>query len=276
MSINLDIVIATNDESVDMKAGLTSMQGVSDAVRCIAESVLTEKVPERQTSKSSVRTSLKKSFKGSYGHIFTLDVYDDELQKKLNKIGKVTFIELISYFISESLYREPGQLTDKAHKIIDKLGETTDQIVEQLRTSALKNIHDVSVKFNHDVRIRHRISRDQQIVIASFDEKSAKVLQAKQSDKQIRLNVVITRLNIHTGNGRLQIEGENETIAFGFGFGAAYRELSVKAKKIFSENLNHNNGIAQEKWKYLTVVASPIETQDGRIIKYIMKSFHEN
>lgn len=72
MTLNLDLVIETEEDSIDMKAGLESMQGVSDAVRCIAESVLTEKVPKRHTSKSKVRTSLKKSFKGSYGHIFSL------------------------------------------------------------------------------------------------------------------------------------------------------------------------------------------------------------
>lgn len=273
MSINFDIVIATEDHSVDMKAGLSSMQGVSDAVRCIAESILTEKVPERQTSKSNVRTSLKQSFKGSYGHIFSLDIYDAELQKKLNKIGRTTFVELISYFISESLYRDSKQPTDKAQKILNDLGDTANQIVMQLRVSALENIHEVSKKFNHDIRIRHRISPNHQNVIANFDRESAEVLQAKQSNKQIELKVVITRLNIHTGNGRLQIEGENETIAFGFEIG--YKEVNVNAKKVLSENLNYNNGLKQDKWKYLRVSASPVELKDGRVVKYIVKGFYE-
>lgn len=273
MSINFDIVIATEDHSVDMKAGLSSMQGVSDAVRCIAESVLTEKVPERQTSKSNVRTSLKQSFKGSYGHIFSLDVYDAELQKRLNKIGRATFVELIGYFISESLYRESKQPTDKAQNILNDLGDTANQIVMQLRVSALENIHEVSTKFNHDILIRHRISRDRQHVVANFDRESARVLQAKQSDRQIKLRVVITRLNIHTGNGRLQIEGQDETIAFGFGI--EYKEIDVNAKKVFSENLNYNNGLKQDKWRYLRVSASPVELRDGRVVKYIVKGLYE-
>lgn len=274
MTINLDLIIETDDDSVDMKAGLTSMQGVSDAVRCIAESVLTEKVPERQTSKSSVRTSLKKSFKGSYGHIFTVDLYDEELKKRLNKIGGAAFIELIGHFLDESLYRESRQLSLKAQKVLDGLGETADQIVQQLRVSALENIHEVSTKFDNDIRIRHRISRNEQTEIARFDRNSAKVLQAKQSDEKIDLTVVITRLNIHTGNGRLQIEGENETVPFGFGIG--YREVSVKAKKLFSENLDHNNGLEKDKWKYLKIAVSPIKLKDGRVIKYIVKAFYEN
>lgn len=274
MTINLDLVIETNDDSIDMKSGLTSMQGISDAVRCITESVLTEKVPERKTSKSNVRTSLKKSFKGSYGHIFSVDVHDAELQKKLNKIGRSEFIELIGYFLSESLYRESNPLTFKAQNVLDDLGDTADQIVKQLRVSALENIHEISTKFDHNIQIRYRVSRDKQTVIAKFDRNSAKVLQAKQSDDELDLTVVITRLNIHTGNGRLQIEGEDETVAFGFG--TQYREVNVKAKKIFSENLNYNNGLEKDKWKYLKISASQIKLKDDRVVKYIVKRFYEN
>lgn len=52
MTINLDLVVETEEDSVDMKAGLDSMQGVSDAVRCVAETILTENIPKRQTHKS--------------------------------------------------------------------------------------------------------------------------------------------------------------------------------------------------------------------------------
>lgn len=274
MTINLDLVIDTEEDSVDMKAGLVSMQGVSDAVRCIAESVLTEKVPERQTSRSKVRTSLKQSFKGSYGHIFSIDLLDPELEKKLNRIGRPAFIELISYFISESLYRDSNQLSASAQNVLNNLGKKAEKIVQQLRVSSLENIHEISIKFNHDIRIRHRISRDEQTVIAKFDRNSAKVLQAKPSDEKFDLSAVITRLNIHTGNGRLQIEGKDETVAFGFGI--EYKEVSVKAKKIFSENLDHNNGLDKEKWKYLRISVSPIKLKDARVVKYIVKGFYEN
>lgn len=274
MALNLDLIIETAEDSVDMKSGLDSMQGISDAVRCISESLLTEKVPKRHTSKSRVRTSLKKSFRGSYGHTFSLDVHDYDLQKKLSNIGKSCFVELISYFISESLYRESAPLSDKAQRIVDRLGKKADEIVKQLRVSSLENIHEISEKFNHRVKIRYRKSRDNQVVIAEFDRETAKVLHASQSAERIDLNVVITRLNIHTGNGRLQIKGKSETVAFGFGF--EYREVNLKAKKVFSENLHHNNGLAYEKWRYLRISASPIKLKDGKIVKYIVKAFHEN
>jgi len=274
MAINLDLVIESDEDSVDMKAGLTTMQGISDSVRCIAESVLTENVPERKTSKSKVRTRLKKSFKGSYGHTFSLDVFDPELQKKLRSIGRPTFIELISYFISESLYQESKQLSEKAHKIIDGLGEVSEDILKQLRKSSMKNIHEMPTKFNHNVKVRFRKSNTEQKIIAEFDKSTAMALQAIVSEEIENVSVVITRLNIHTGNGRLQINGEHETVAFGFG--AKYKDVKLKAKKIFSENLDYNNGLDSSKWKYLKIRLSPIKLRDGKIIKYIVKGFYEN
>lgn len=272
MTINFDLVINTEEDSVDMKAGLESMQGVSDAVRCISESILTEKTPHRQSHKGKVRTSLKKSFKGSYGHIFSLDIHDDELLKKLNSIGRPAFIELISYFISESLYREPNPLSPKAQEVLDRLGKTDEEVVKQLRVSSLENIHEISMKFNHDIKIRHRKSRDNQTVIAKFDRDTAKVLQASQSNEKIDLTISVTRLNIHTGNGRLQIQDQEETVAFGFGI--KYKEVTLRAKKIFSENLNHNNGISRNKWEFLKISVAPIKLRDGKIVKYIVKGIY--
>lgn len=274
MTINFDLVIETTEDSVDMKAGLESMQGVSDALRCVAESILTGKTPQRQTHKSKVRTSLKKSFKGSYGHIFSVDIYDDKLNKKLQIIGRPAFTELIAYFISESLYMEARPLSVRAKKVLDELGEQSESVVNQLRVSALENIHQISLKFNHDVKVRYRKGRNNITTLAKFNRSTARSLEAETSDETVDLNVIITRLNIHTGNGRLQVEHQGETVAFGFGM--TYRDVRLEAKKVFSENLNHNNGIKQNEWKYIRISASPVRLKDGRVVKYIVKGFYEN
>ncbi|MDP9912765.1 sirohydrochlorin ferrochelatase [Variovorax boronicumulans] len=180
---------------------------------------------------------------------------------------------MIGYFINEALYRDPGKLTDRAQGVLDSLGETGDAIVDQLRVSSLENTHEIATKFNHNVKIHYRPSVKQQIQIAIFDAESAKVLQAELSHEQFDISAVITRLNIHTGNGRLQIKDEGETVAFGFG--TNYKEIAVEAKKIFSANLDYNNGISQEKWSYLRIAVSPFKLRDGRIVKYIVRAFYE-
>jgi hypothetical protein len=274
MSIELDVVIDAPENSVDMKAGLDTLQGVSDATRCITETLLTEKVPQRLTHTSKVRTTLKQTFKGSYGHIFSVDVYDQKLKEKFNSIGRIEISELISYFISESLYKESKPLSIKSQKVINSLGETSEKLVQQLRISALRNIHEIPIKFNYDVKVRLRNNRDDQIILGKFDLTTAAVLQARKTGEKIDLSVGITRLNINTGNGRLLPKGENETVAFGFGIG--YRAVKLEAKKLFSENLDHNNGLKQEEWKLLKISVSPIALKDGKIVKYIIMGFYND
>ena len=273
MSINLDVVIDTLEDSVDMKAGLDSFQGVSDATRYIAESVLTEIIPKRLSHKGKVRTALKQSFKGSYGQVFSLEIHDEDLKKKFNRIGRAVFAELISYFISYSLYKEPNVLSDKAQKIVDGLGDKADDLVKQLRVSSLANIHEISIKFNHDIKIRYRINRDEQTILAKFDRSTAKVLEAVESNEKNDITVSVTRLNINTGNGRLLVKGENETVAFGFGI--EYKDVSLKVKKIFSENLDFNNGLKSENWRFLKISVASIKLRDGKIVKYIVKGFYD-
>jgi len=268
MSINFDVVIDSIEDSVDMKSGLDTLQGVSDATRYIAEAVLGERVPERQSHKAKVRTTLRQSFRGSYGQKFSVDVYDERFQKRLNKISKAVFVELVAYYLNDSIYKEYRGLTDKAQSVVEQLGDRSDELVQQLRVSSLKNIHEVSTKFGHDVKIRYRKNREEQIILAEFDDETASVLDAEKTDEVMAFVARISRLNTNTGNGRLQIEGEGETVAFGFA--GDYQGLDVIVKRRFSENLHYNNGKPIESWNYLDIVASPVRRRDGKIIKYII------
>lgn len=273
MPINLDVVFDTPEQSLDMKAGLESLQGVSDATRLIAETILNEGAPERLSYKGKVRTNLKKTFKGSYGQVFDLEIYDPKMLQKFHRVGKSSFLELMRYFLAESLYQEPSELQPKAQKVLDDLGGVAEDLVNQLRVSALDKIHCVSVKFGYDVRLRFRKNSQEQIVVAKFNGDSARVLEAKEDSHDIDLVVSITRLNINTGNGRLVESDKFETVAFGFG--AEYRSIKLEAKKLFSENLDHNNGLDREQWKTLRVSARPIRLKDGKIVKYIVKGFYQ-
>jgi len=274
MSINFDIVIDSPEYAVDMKSGLETLQGVSDATRTIAETVLTERVVRRKSHKSNVRTILKQTFKGSYGHIYSLEVYDENLKSKLRRIGKATFSEVMTYFICESLYLEHKELSDKAQRIIGKLGENSEKLIKELRVSSLENIHEISTKFNHEVKVSYRKSRNKRNTIAKFNKKTAKALQAVESREKLKIVACITRFNIFTGNGRLLLQGETETVAFGFRM--KYTELRLEAKKIFSANLDKNNGVSADKLKYLKLKAQPIKLRDGKIVKYIVTGMHND
>lgn len=274
MAINFDVVIDTPDYEVDMKAGLDTLQGISDATRTIAETLLTSKVPQRKTSKSNVRTMLKKSFKGSYGQIFSLDISDEELRKEYRKIGNSVFSELMEFFMKEALDLEVDELSDKAEKVVANLGDNAERLVRQLRTSIMKNAHEVSKKFGYDVKVNFRKSVAEKVLIVKFDQTTALALEAERSHKKMTIFAAVRRFNTNTGNGRLQIDGEDETVAFGFE--RVYRDVRFATKKKFSENLDYNNGIDIERWKYLEIEVYPIKLFDDRVIKYIVAGLHDD
>lgn len=273
MAINFDVVIESPLYEVDMKTGLDTLQGVSDATRTIAETLLTGKVPQRKTSKSNVRTMLKKTFKGSYGQIFSLNISDEELQKEYQKIGNSAFAELMDFFMKEALDLEVNELSAKAEKVVERLGENAERLVRQLRTSIMKDAHEVSKKFGYDVRVNFRKNSVEKILIAKFDETTAHALEAERSDIRETIIAAVRRFNTNTGNGRLQIQDEEETIAFGFE--RVYRDVRFATKKRFSENLDYNNGIELERWKYLEIEVYPIKRFDDKVIKYVVAGLHE-
>ncbi|MCV4264495.1 hypothetical protein [Pseudomonas capsici] len=274
MAINFDVVIETPDYEVDMKAGLDTLQGISDATRTIAETLLTAKVPQRKNSKSNVRTMLKKSFKGSYGQIFSLDISDEELKKEYRKIGNSTFSELMEFFMKEALDLEVNELSEKAENVVANLGDNAERLVRQLRTSIMRNAHEVSKKFGYDVKVSFRKSSTEKVLVARFDQTTALALEAERSNARETIFAAVRRFNTNTGNGRLQINGGDETIAFGFE--RVYKDVRFATKKKFSENLDHNNGINIEKWRYLEIEVYPIKLFDGRVIKYVVAGIHED
>jgi len=273
MSLSFDAVVNTEENEIDMKAGLNTFAGASDGVRCIIETIVTEKVPERQTHKGKVRTILKHSFKGSYGIAFSVELCDPKFETRFQKIKKATYAELVSYYLNEAMYEHVEDLSPEAQEIVDRLGEKkSDDLISQLRKSALENMHDISLKFNHDVKLRYRFSRDRQLVLAAFNQETAKVLDAGESKEIIDIVAGITRFNTKTGNGRLQLKDELETVAFGFN--TEYANVKFEAKKRFSVNLDKNNGVPKDKWDFLKLSVSPIKLKDGKVVKYIVKGIY--
>ncbi|EGQ8526794.1 hypothetical protein QNE50_001713 [Vibrio parahaemolyticus] len=274
MSVYFDVWIDGDDFSVDMNAGLETFRGASEVTRKVAGTLLTEKVPKQLTSDSKVRTKLRKNFKGSFIQTFTLELEDPELQSRFRKIGKVPFTELVSYFVHEALYKESPELSQKASKALDNLGDDlAEELIEELRVSALSHLHSVATHFNKDVKLRYRQNRTDHIVLAKLDRGTGSTLRTCMNPKVIELEASITRLNINTGNGRLQIKGASETIAFGFPQQVKFIEQNKALKQKLSDNLHVNNGLGsdRDKWKTLKLRASTQTTSNGRIIKYIVQ-----
>lgn len=268
--MNFDILIDTPEHTVDMKAGLDTMQGASEITRVIADTLVSGKVPSRKDHRNPVRTNLKKSFKGSYGHTFSLDIYDQELKKKFDAIGSEVFSELMSYFFLGAIYEDTKPLSLAAKAKLDELGEDiADSLFDKLRQTPLKSLHQVPERFNYTVKLRYRKNAHDQTTLAEANRATSLKLVPKPSRKVINISACITRFNIHTGNGRLLVRGEEETIPFSLSI--PYREVKLDTKKKFTRNLDDNNGIDDNgQRKYLILSSKTIKTSNGKIVKYIV------
>ncbi|TOK48256.1 hypothetical protein CGI18_07125 [Vibrio parahaemolyticus] len=273
MSVNFDVWIDSDDFAIDMNAGLETLRGASEVTRKVAGTLLNEKVPKQLTPESKVRTKLKRNFKGSFIQTFSLELEDPELQKRFRKIGKVPFTELVSYFISEALYQDSAKLSDKAEKILKGLGgKLEEELIDHLRVSSLTHLHAISVHFNKEVKLRYRQNRTDQTVLAKLDRGTVATLKPRTEKKEIEIEACITRLNINTGNGRLQLKGANETVAFGFPQQVKFIEQKRAMRQTISNNLNLNCklGADRDKWETLKLRAYTQVTSSGHIVKYII------
>lgn len=267
MSLELDVVADTPDYSVDMKAGLESLQGISDTSRLIAEAILTKNIPERKSKHSPVRTLLKETFEGSFGQRFALTIHDQELNDAMAAIGQATFLELIQYFLSSSIF-EQKELGRDAQAIVDDMGELSNQLVDRIRSSTLRSVHKLAFDFGHSLKFRARTSPNRRRILGKFDLDSASTLDVSVSDREVVEEASISRLNIYTGNGRLHIDDADHTVAFGFS--GPYKLVEYTTKKAFSQNLDENNGIDEDNRVKLSIRMRAITTQDGKIVKYLI------
>lgn len=266
--MEFEVVIETQQYEVDMKSGLDTLTGVSDAARCITQTVLERKVPIRKTAQAPVRTMMKRTFQGSYGLKFSIDVFDEILKAKLRAIGQSVFTEILSYYLNDSIYIEVTKLSEKAQETIRSLGDISQELTDRLRITAVTNIHAITKNFGYDVRVQQR-QRDGIKLLVEFNEESASTLDLERSSEEIEILAAITRFNTKTGNGRLQIKGANETVAFGFS--TDYEIVSLVGKKKFSINLNDNNGLRPENHIHIRIKVSPVRLHSKKIIKYIVE-----
>ena len=198
--------------------------------------------------------------------VLLCQAFDEDAIKRFKSIGKDTIVELIQYYLAEVLYENYPTLSIKAKKIVDNLEDKSDLLISTLRGNILDNIHKVVDNFSYDVKLRYRISKNNIREIQVFNEETASVLVPHEDTSTIEIKAAITRFNIYTGNGRLQIEGSEETIAFGF---KKYSQVLKTIKRKISENLSSNTALNEDQeLNLLRLKATSYRNNEGKVIKY--------
>ncbi|OCP52566.1 hypothetical protein AKH04_22705 [Vibrio parahaemolyticus] len=273
MKVNLDIVIGSPDNEIDMQYGLETLKGTSDVVSIAAEAILRARVPEKRTHKSDARTKLKQSFTGSYGHKFSIEIVDKELQSRLRKIGTDTFLEVLSYFVLEALYLDTGQLSPEAEALVDELSDITDKLVDRLK-EPLVDTHKIANYFNYDIKLRQRkrgLPEPKELLI--FNNCTAKnITDAERSDVEEEMDVVIVRFHSITGNGRFYIKAQEEIESFGFA--SKVRAVNDEMRKAISSNLHKNNTLPPENGEFMKVKVKRVALPTGKVIKYLITGIY--
>lgn len=273
MKVNLDVLIESPENEIDMQYGLETLKGTSDVISITAETILNERVPEKRTHKSDARTILKESFKGSYGHKFSLEIEDRELQRKLRKIGEDTFLEVLSYYVMDALYLETPALSEPAEKIVESLAGISDKLTNRLKDPLIE-MHKISHYYNYNIKIRQRkrgFPNPKEIL--SLDKiTSENITNAKQSKKEQLMDVVIIRFHSITGNGRFYIKDQEEMVSFGL-FSKDWhvkKQMSIS----ISENLLLNTGVSPDEGTTINVSVRKVSLPTGKIIKYLITGVH--
>ncbi|MBT1727464.1 hypothetical protein [Enterobacter quasimori] len=267
MNINFDIVINSDDHQVDMDYGLKTLAGTSRVVSTLAEAILKQEVSERRTSVNDIRTQLKQSFKSSYGQNFCIEINDPVLKRKLKKMGNDVFCEVMSYFISESLFLEPNKLSASALGVVAELENVEDKLLEVLRR-ALVDMHKITTMSSFNVELNHK-PRGDKTRIAMLTPKTAQhITETEEGKREYQITVIFTRFNSMTGNGRLIVQGDDQTTAFGLAKGLRYVPLDFKKK--ITENLHRNNGLAKDKWDFITLTVHDLKLGSGEVVKYFI------
>lgn len=267
MKVSLDLVINSGDEDVDMEYALQTLLAASGVASVITEAVLRGKVKEKIYPKNEVRTKLKHSFSGSYGQAFDVVILDKKIQARLRNMTRAVFSEVMSYYIHESLFVESPVMSVEAEYVIESLQDIEDELTKTLR-NRLKSMHKISEMCHYSVDLNYRKPGQKQKIATLDDTTALNISELTESGNVSEIEVIITRFNTFTGNGRLLINGEDKTISFGFLNGLKY--VTESQKKIISKNLHDNNDVDEAQRQYVTLKVKSLAISNGDIVKYLI------
>ena len=267
MKVSFDVVIKSGEQDVDMEYGIVTLGGTAEVTCLLAEAILRKKIIQRRTGVNPARAVLKQSFKSSYGQNFDLIVSEPALVAELNKMGRSVFSEVMSFFISESLYLETPQVSQEAAAVIEGLDDLEDDIISRIR-EPLKRMHKVNVEKSYNIELNYKKPASKQQVVLLDSTTRINLFQSKISQGKVTIFAAITRFNSRTGNGRLVLSGEDDTIAFGFFM--PLKTIREEQKKKISANLHVNNGKATDNLIFIELSVSKVVVRSGEIIKYLI------
>lgn len=265
--VDFELKIDSGKALVDMEYGLETMSGFSGAIAITADCILSNEVPSQMNYSANVRAKLMSACLGSYIQEFKLVVSEPVKVARLEKIGNSVLSELITYFICETMYVEPPILTKKAELLLAKLEKIESKIIDRIY-ERVKDMHKISRSSKYPVILKRKTQLRTYKLIEINETTSSNLFNLTTDQHPDEINIIVTRFNSFTGNGRLLADGFSTTIPFSFS--GSYSKVKASIKRMMSENLHDNNAVDDKDIIRLKIIARSRRNASGDVVKYLI------
>jgi len=254
---------------VDMNYALDTMKGFSSTISAVTEGALSDSLKTRSSTADDIRTELLEGVLGSYEQKFRLKINDPLKEHRLKKLSNSVLAEMITYYVNEVLHANQPQMTIKAERTIKKLEPIENRIIKRI-SAWVEDMHTLSIRRNYVVKLYRLTPKKRYNMFEVNKVTYGNVFELTEDVKSFVINVVISRFNSFTGNGRFLCEGDNSTIPFSFS--GAYSKVKESYKKNISKNLLANTAVPDENRVSISLEVKAKRNKSGEIIKYMIYS----
>lgn len=239
MIIPMDVTIGTGDsqfEKLDFYYGAKAIEGTSEVVLLVADTILNRTLTKQVPSIEGIRANFKKSFIGSFGQRFELNITGEEPVRVLNWLGEDGFFQIMQHYIGLATGVEYEITKPVAISWARTYVEDDVDLVQKIRNPLLR-IHKPIENQGYKITLNKRRSP-----IAILNDDTFQFLSHEVSEEKTTIiSGVITRFNKLTGTGRLIHGAEDKSISFAPA--RSWKIFPRVQKKTFSRNLDRNNGV---------------------------------
>ncbi|CAI8968403.1 hypothetical protein [Pseudomonas soli] len=238
MKIPMDLVIGEGDpnfDELDFYVGAKALEGASEAIPLIVNTILTRKLTKQIPSIEGLHANFKQSFKSSYGQRFEIEITGSEEINVARWLGTDGLIEIMQYLIGEAI-GQPYQVQNKiAQSWVNSYIEDEFDLINKIN-GALQRMHKPVEAQGYNVRLRRRRKP-----IAILNQNTLDYISYEHKETHnTEIRAVITRFNKLTGTGRLILAETDPSISFSPGI--SWQRFPLTQRRKFSKNLDLNNG----------------------------------
>ena len=238
MKIPMDVTIGSGEaefEELDFYYGAKAIEGTSEVVSLVADTILNRTLTKQIPSIEGIRANFKKSFVGSFGQRFELNITGTEQVRVLEWLGEDGFFQIMQHYIGQAVGVDYEITNPIALSWANTYIEDDVDLIQKIRNPLLR-LHKPIERQGYKIKLNKR-----RTTISTFNDSTFQYLSHEITEAEpVTIAAVITRFNKLTGTGRLILGADEKSISFAPA--RSWRIFPQRQRKFFSRNLDLNNG----------------------------------